>query len=151
MSEQWNTSNTLLKRVKDPSDEAAWVEPEHPICSHIKTGETIRDEIYQYKDDEHFTRDKLRILLSLDLNGKDMKRAKMKRADNDYAVSWIREYANSRVFYSNLGHNDTTFMNPMALQHFLNGIQYALGDLQADARPSSQVGNGTAQALPEGF
>lgn len=126
-------------------------EPEHPICSHIKTGETIRDEIYQYKDDEHFTREKLRILLSLDLNGKDMKRAKMKRADNDYAVSWIREYANSRVFYSNLGHNDTTFMNPMALQHFLNGIQYALGDLQADARPSSQVGNGTAQALPEGF
>lgn len=26
MSEQWNTSNTLLKRVKDPSDEAAWVD-----------------------------------------------------------------------------------------------------------------------------
>jgi len=126
-------------------------EPEHPICSHIKTGDTIKDEIYQYKDDEHFTREKLRILLSLDMNGENMKRAKMKREDNDYAVSWIREYANSRVFYSNLGHNESTFTNPMALQHFLNGIQYALGDLKADARPSAQVGNGTAQPLPEGF
>ncbi len=126
-------------------------EPEHPIYNHIKTGDRIKDEIYQYKDDEHFTRDKLRILLSLDLSGPKMKKGGMKRQDNDYAVSWIREYAGSRVFYSNLGHNNETFHNPMALQHFLNGIQFALGDLEADARPSAQVGNGSAQPLPEGF
>jgi hypothetical protein len=39
----------------------------------------------------------------------------------------------------------------MALQHFLNGIQYALGDLAADDRSSASVGNGSAQALPAGF
>ena len=96
-------------------------EPCHPICSHINTGDQIKDEIYQYKDDEHFTRDKLRILLSLDLSGPRMKREGMKRLDNDYAVSWIRKYGASRVFYSNLGHNKETFYNKMALQHFLNG------------------------------
>ena len=126
-------------------------EPNHPICSHIMTGDTIRDEIYQYRDDEYFTRDKLRILLSLDLSGKNMKKAGMKRQDNDYAVSWIREYEGSRIFYSNLGHNSETFCNPMALQHFLNGIQFALGDLAADARPSAQVDNAYAQPLPAGF
>ncbi|MBL6913640.1 MAG: ThuA domain-containing protein [Puniceicoccaceae bacterium] len=126
-------------------------EPEHPICKHISTGDTIRDEIYQYRDDEYFTRDKLRILLSLDLSGEKMKKGGMKRQDNDYAVSWIRAYESSRVFYSNLGHNNETFYNPMALQHFLNGIQFALGDLEADARPSAQVGNGKAQPLPAGF
>ena len=126
-------------------------EPAHPICNHIKTGDQIKDEIYQYKDDEHFTRDKLRILLSLDLSGPNMKKGNMKRKDNDYAVSWIREYAGSRVFYSNLGHNNETFHNKMALQHFLNGIQFALGDLEADARPSAEVGNGSAQPLPAGF
>lgn len=126
-------------------------EPQHPICSHITTGDSIRDEIYQYRDDEYFTRDKLRILLSLDLSGENMKKAGMKRQDNDYAVSWIREYEGSRVFYSNLGHNNETFFNPMALQHFLNGIQFALGDLVADARPSAQIGNGYAQPLPAGF
>ena len=126
-------------------------EPQHPICDHIKTGDKIRDEIYQYKDDKHFTRDKLRILLSLDLSGEKMKKGGMKRADNDYAVAWIRKYQGSRVFYSNLGHNKETFSNQMALQHFLNGIQFALGDLKADARPSSEVGNGKAQPLPKGF
>lgn len=126
-------------------------EPDHPICNHIHTGEQIKDEIYQYKDDEHFTRDKLRILLSLDLSGENMKKGSMKRKDNDYAVSWIRKYAGSRVFYSNLGHNNETFHNKMALQHFLNGIQFALGDLDADARPSTQVGNGSSQPLPAGY
>ena len=126
-------------------------EPDHPICNHIHTGDQIKDEIYQYKDDEHFTRDKLRILLSLDLSGPNMKKGSMKRKDNDYAVSWIRKYSGSRVFYSNLGHNNETFNNKMALQHFLNGIQFALGDLEADARPSAEVGNGSAQPLPAGY
>ena len=126
-------------------------DPDHPICNHIKTGDQIKDEIYQYKDDEHFTREKLRILLSLDLSGPNMKRGNMKRKDNDYAVSWVRRYAGSRVFYSNLGHNSDTFYNRMALQHFLNGIQFALGDLEADARPSTQIGNGSARPLPPGF
>ena len=126
-------------------------EPSHPICSHIKTGDQIRDEIYQFKDDEHFTRDKLRILLSLDLSGPNMKREGMKRLDNDYAVSWVRKYGGSRVFYSNLGHNKETFYNKMALQHFLNGIQFALGDLEADSRPSAVVGNPSARPLPAKF
>jgi hypothetical protein len=39
----------------------------------------------------------------------------------------------------------------MALQHFLNGIQFALGDLEADSRPSAEVGNGAARPLPVGF
>ncbi len=126
-------------------------EPDHPICKHIETGDQIKDEIYQYKDDEHFTRDKLRILLSLDLSGENMKAKGMKREDHDYAVSWVRKYAGSRVFYSNLGHNDFTYYNVKALQHYLNGIQFALGDLEADARPSAVVGNGTPKALPENF
>ena len=126
-------------------------EPDHPICKHIETGDQIKDEIYQYKDDKHFTRDKLRMLLTLDLSGENMKRGGMKRTDNDYAVSWVRMYSGSRVFYSNLGHNDFTYYNVKALQHYLNGIQFALGDLDADARPSAAVGNGAARSLPAGF
>lgn len=126
-------------------------EPDHPICKHIETGYQIKDEIYQFKDDKHFTRDKLRMLLSLDLSGENMKKGGMKRKDHDYAVSWVRKYGGSRVFYSSLGHNDFTYYNVKALQHYLNGIQFALGDLEADARPSAAVGNGTARPLPAGF
>ena len=58
------------------------------------------------------------------------------RPDGDYAVSWIHHYGKGRVFYTVLGHTAADFWNPPILGHFLAGIQYALGDLDADATPS---------------
>lgn len=114
--------------------------PEHPCAKMVPQGFVIRDEIYQYKDDKHFTRDKMRVLLSLDLSGKNMMKRNMKRKDNDYAVSWLRSYTGSKVFYTNLGHNEDTYFNPVAMQHILTGIQYACGDIEADATPSAKLG-----------
>jgi uncharacterized protein len=114
--------------------------PDHPCAKMVPQGFVIQDEIYQYKDDKHFTRDKMRVLLSLDLSGPNMMKKNMKRKDNDYAVSWLRSYTGSKVFYTNLGHNDATFMNPVAMQHILTGIQYAAGDIEADATPSAKLG-----------
>ena len=54
-------------------------------------------------------------------------------------MSWIREYGKGRVFYTSLGHNAHIYWNAPLLQHMLAGIQYALGDLQADATPSNQL------------
>ena len=45
-----------------------------------------------------------------------------------------------RVFYYGLAHGPTIFWNPRMLEHFLAGIQYALGDLKADATPSAAAG-----------
>ena len=58
------------------------------------------------------------------------------RPDGDYAVSWIHNYGKGRVFYTVLGHTAADFWNPPILAHFLAGIQYALGDLDADSTPS---------------
>ena len=113
---------------------------DHPCAKHVPQGFQIMDEIYQYKDDQHFTRDKMRVLLSLDLSAPDMQRKNMKRKDNDYPVSWLRSFTGSRVFYTNLGHNEATYLNPVALQHMLCGIQYAMGDIEADATPSAKLG-----------
>ena len=33
----------------------------------------------------------------------------------------------------------STYWNPAGLQHYLDGLQYALGDLEADATPSSKI------------
>ena len=60
-------------------------------------------------------------------------------ADMDFAMSWIRRHGQGRVFYSSLGHNPELFWNPQILQHFLGGIQFALGDLEADATPSTKT------------
>ena len=39
-------------------------------------------------------------------------------------------FARRVFFYSSLGHNSHIFWNRPALEHFLAGIQFALGDLQ---------------------
>ena len=57
------------------------------------------------------------------------------RKDGDYAISWIKREGEGRVFYCSLGHDMNVFQEPAILQFYLDGIQYALGDLAADATP----------------
>ena len=61
------------------------------------------------------------------------------RPDNDYALSWVRSFGQGRAFYCAFGHDHAIFWNPAILQHYLDGIQFALGDLPADATPSAKI------------
>jgi len=109
------------------------LDPDHPInhCFHGK-GFRVKDEIYQFRDDTARPTER-RMLLSLD--GELMSLAKGKRKDGFYPVSWCGTYGKGRTFYCSLGHRNEIYYNPLVLKHYLAGIQYALGDLEADATP----------------
>jgi type 1 glutamine amidotransferase len=97
-------------------------------------GFKLRDEIYQYKDP--YTRSDRRVLLSLDMSDEKTADVKgMKRTDGDFAVAWIKEVGKGRVFFCGLGHAGNVFQETPVLKFYLDGIQYALGDLKADASP----------------
>ena len=104
---------------------------EHPVTSAFTNKEFMfSDEIYQYKG---YDRSKLRILVGLD----SVKSGKKGNSESmDYPVSWVRSYGKGRIFYSNFGHNKATWWTPFMLQHFLDGIQWALGDLKG---PSESI------------
>ena len=113
-------------------------EPDHPLNKAFGgKGFKIKDELYQFK--APYSRDKLRVVLTIDLSDEVTAGRKGNRQDKDYAVSWIRQVGKGRVFYCSLGHNNAVFWNGPVLQHYLDGIQYALGDLPADATPSNKV------------
>ena len=114
-------------------------DPDH-VCNDPFHGEdfVIMDEIYQYKP-EPYSRERLRILYSIDHETTDMKKKKMKRKDGDYAICWVQSYGKGRVFYSNLGHNESTYMRKDVMAHFLAGIQFALGDLEGETTPSGPL------------
>ncbi len=108
-------------------------EPAHPL-NRAFGGQGFRfgDEIYQQKS-PFYERNKLRVLVSLDLSDAKTAAAKgMKRTDNDYAVSWIRPYGAGRVFYTSFAHDKRAFLSKATLWHILDGLQYTLGDLKAD-------------------
>jgi type 1 glutamine amidotransferase len=48
-------------------------------------------------------------------------------------------YYKGRVFYCSLGHREDIFWNPLVLRHYLAGIQFAFGDLEADATPTEDL------------
>jgi len=70
-------------------------------------------------------------LLRLDTEKSNMNVKGIKRTDGDFGVAWIRPYGAGRVFYSSLGHNHHIYWNSKVLAHYLAGIQWALGDLDA--------------------
>lgn len=95
---------------------------------------TIHDELYRIAPVN--LRKNCRVLMRIDSNDPHNRTAAgMRPSDRDLPISWIRTLGKGRVFYCSLGHNDEIYWNPAVLQHYLDGIQYALGDLPADATP----------------
>ena len=120
-------------RVEDPAS---------PLCTMLpKTGFTAQEEYYTFKAPttqrpQGFSRDKLHILLSIDVATSKLDPNLGQFKDGDYAVSWIHKYGEGRVFYTAFGHRHEHFWSAPLLAHYLAGIQYALGDLKADDTPS---------------
>lgn len=122
----WVSGSTVTLKVDDPN---------HPVAQAFKEPRfVIKDEIYQVTDP--YSRDKLRVLLSIDTTKTDMTRKGIIRKDNDFAMSWVKSYGKGRVFYNAFGHDSDVFWNPVVLQHWLDGIQFVLGDLEGDTTPS---------------
>lgn len=121
-------------------------DPTHPLAKAFDgKGFWIRDEMYKMRDP--YSRESLRVLLSFDMS--KLKEGAPTREDKDNPIAWIHEVGKGRVFYCSLGHNRRIFQDPTVLQFYLDGIQYALGDLKADATPSAKLEPQPKAALPE--
>lgn len=112
------------------------LDPKHPLNAAFDgKGFEITDEIYQFRADTALPGDR-RYLLALDNDKTNVSIGK--RKDTFYPVSWLSTYGKGRVFYCSLGHREDIYWNKAVLQHYLAGMQYALGDLDADAKPAAK-------------
>jgi len=117
-------------------------DPSNPINSAFKGHDfdTI-DEVYTFNQDS-WSRENMHVLTSIDyskMSDCDKGKESSPRTDHDFGLSWIRREGQGRVFYEALGHHESIYYNnPAMLVHVLAGMQYALGDLKADDRPSAK-------------
>jgi len=126
-------------RDQDEKVMVAIEDPKSPLNASFGGQEFLSvDEHFRWSD---YSRQRVHVLLRFDVARTDLNQGSncgiCTRADGDYAISWIREWGKGRVFYTSLGHQPAAFMNPKTLGHILAGVQYALGDLDADAAPGS--------------
>ena len=118
----WNTFQAPIL-IEDPAN---------PIVKHFDKSITVLDEIYQARD---FSREKVRVLMRLDESKLDLTKKGIKRADKDWAVTWIRQYGKGRVFYSTLGHTVESWERPDVQKMWLEAVKYCMGLTEADATP----------------
>ncbi len=129
-------------------------EPGHPLLAAFG-GKDFRlaDEIYEFGGP--YSREKVRVLLSLDTKNTNMGVPWIHRTDGDFAQAWVKPYGQGRVFCTGFAHRTEHWWNPTLLQFFLDGIQFATGDLEApmNPRPSdvSAAAEQSAEGPPEGF
>jgi type 1 glutamine amidotransferase len=113
-------------------------DPDSPLTRPFAGKSFTRvDEFYHFLPAGPYSREKLRILLALDTERSETSNEQI-RPDRDYGLSWIKRVGKGRVFYTALGHTPTFFATPALAEHVLAGIQFALGDLEADATPSAK-------------
>jgi type 1 glutamine amidotransferase len=76
------------------------------------------DELYNFK----WMADGLHILITIDeksYTGGTM--------GGNHPMSWYHAYDGGRAFYTELGHTDESYADPLYLKHLLGGIEYAMG------------------------
>jgi type 1 glutamine amidotransferase len=75
-----------------------------------------------------FSRDRVRVLLSIDTERTDIAGLPGVERGGDYPQAWYRTFGNGRSFYTSLGHRDDIWSNdPVFRAHLLGGIRWALG------------------------
>jgi len=125
-------------------------EPDHPLTAAFKgKGFKINDEIYR-TEPPLYSREKQLVLMSLDMSDPTTRNVNgFKPTDIDTGIAWIKTWGKGRMFYCSLGHNDHLLWNPAILQHYLDGIQFALGDYKVDTTPKPNVSSGKGTDMAE--
>ncbi|WP_157605806.1 ThuA domain-containing protein [Schlesneria paludicola] len=133
----WNAGELVTISVHDTK---------HPAMKPFGSEFQIKDEIYWYR---HWQPEKVRVLMSLNLEKCETKGEMKKGPDgkktNEVAkarhvpVSWVKNYGEGRVFVTNLGHNEATWVDKRFLDHVTGGVKWILGQEPGDATPNPEV------------
>lgn len=133
----WNAGELVTITVHDTK---------HPAMKAFGTEFQIKDEIYWYKN---WQPEKVHVLMSLNIEKCPTKGAVKKGPDGKKTtevidarhvpVAWVKNYGDGNVFVTNLGHNESTWVDPRFLDHVTGGIKWTLGQVPGDATPNPEV------------
>ena len=102
----------------------------HPSTDSLPATWTRTDEWYNFKN----LNPDVKVLISI-----DEKSYKGGENGDKHPMAWYHNFDGGRVFYTELGHTNESFAEPLFLKHILGGIQYAMGDNTADYSKARSV------------
>ena len=105
---------------------------QHPISQALAPAWTLHEEYYQFRS---FSRDRVRVLMTLDTRTVDLNADGVNRTDKDFALAWVRRYGEGRVFYTALGHFEETWRDPRFQQMMSQALLWTAGLIDGEASP----------------
>jgi cytochrome c len=106
------------------------VDKSHAATDSIPEKWERTDEFYSFKN----INPEIKVLIKI-----DEKSYHGGKNGDDHPMSWYHEFDGGRAFYTNMGHTNETFSEPLFLKHLWGGIQYTLGGEKASALNYKQV------------
>ena len=105
---------------------------------------THTDEFYIFPPNSPYSREKQRVLMSIDVERSDRgfggRFSELStRPDQDYGVAWVKGYGKGRTYFTPLGHTTIMYTDKRWTGHLLAAIQYLLGDISVDETPSAKA------------
>ncbi|MEY4336697.1 MAG: hypothetical protein RLZZ45_1616, partial [Bacteroidota bacterium] len=91
----------------------------HVSTSHLPDTWERFDEWYNFKK----VPDHVKVLISI-----DEKSYQGGENGDNHPMAWYHEFDGGRAFYTELGHTNESFADPLYLKHILGGIKYAIGN-----------------------
>lgn len=118
--------------------EAYVVNDKHESMTDFPKKWKIKDEFYDFKN----FNPKVNVLVKID--EKSYKDGKM--GDN-HPMSWYHEYDGGKAFYTNFGHEDATFVNPVFVKHLTGGLNYVMASKLDYSKSRPEENRFTKQVL----
>ncbi|QIA07438.1 ThuA domain-containing protein [Draconibacterium halophilum] len=107
-------------------------DPDHPLTKAFNGKSFVHiDEPYLFN--KAYEKKNFRPLLYMDTDKLEGKRQPIE--ENIRYVAWIKKHGKGRVFYVSPSHNAQSFEKENLLKFYLDGIQYAIGDIECDDSP----------------
>jgi hypothetical protein len=89
------------------------------------------------------------VLLAQDTSTMDKEKGNRVAYDRPvYPSTWARTYGQGRVFYTNMGHRQDVWENPVFQSVLVGGINWAVGNVNADVTPNMDKVAPEANTLP---
>jgi len=135
----WSGAHHVEKQMLKIDD------PSNPLMKPFGTESFEHtDEFYIFPPYSPYSREKSRVLMSIDVEKSDRATAgrlcaQCTRPDQDYGVAWVKTYGKGRTYFTPLGHTEIMYTDKRWTQHLLAAIQYILGDLDVDTAPNPKV------------
>ena len=86
------------------------------------------DVLFGHRIPIGLSRDRVKVLLSIDTGLSDLEGLPHMEEGGDYPQSWYQEFGRGRSFYTSIGHRDDIWEHdPVFRRHLLGGIRWALG------------------------